>query len=366
MIRGAFALVLSSVMPLAAQSPIYPSATGAVGVELRTNSFGEGIRLSRASQVAFPMIAGVPLGRRLFVDVTTSYAITDLESVDGIKAHLEGFTDTRVRAAYTVGRDAGVFSLEINLPTGEEKVSSLELTLLRSIAQNFLPFPVTNYGMGAGLTGAFAAARRMGPWTIGAAAALRYVSGYSPFVDVNARYTPGVEGRVRIGVRRLLGQNTSMSAGFTFSTVGDDQFAGVQSFTYNPGNRYIGELALAHNVGRSTVRLFTWGYWRSQGDSSGITVERAQERVLYGGAVWSVPVSSRITLHPGIDARGWQTADDASGWFGALSLGGRMRLSTRLTVAPTVRFERGRITVAQGVSSTLTGLAGSVYLRVVR
>ncbi len=359
-------LSLWCAAPVAAQSPIYPTASGTVGVEMRANDFGAGVRLARATQVAFPIMGGVPLGRRFFLDVTSSYAVTSLQSVDGISADLRGFTDTRVRAAYTFGRDAGVVSFEINLPTGAEQVPSDEMPLLRSIAQNFLPFPVTSYGVGAGVTGAVSTARRVGAWTVGVAGAMRYVSSYAPFVDLHGRYAPGIEGRVRLGVRRVIGLNTSLTAGFTVSTFGSDEFTTDQSFTYSPGNRYIGELGVAHSVGRSTLRAFSWGYWRQQGDSSGTAIAQAKERVLYGGAIWSLPLSSRVVLDPGFEARTWRTVDGASGWFGGVNGAARIRVNRQLTVAPTVRFERGHIVVADGVSSGFSGLAGSFYVRVVR
>jgi len=192
-------LGMTVAAPVQGQSPIYPVRQGAIGLETRSLAFSDGIRLSDASQVALRLIGGVPVGRRLFVDASTAYAFTSISSVDGIVVDERGPTDTQVRAAYTLGRDDAVISLKVDVPTGEERVPAEQVPLLRAMAQNFLPFPVSTYGAGAGVTLGGSMARRFGDWSLGAAASFRYVASYSPVSDVDNTYAPGVEGRLRVG-----------------------------------------------------------------------------------------------------------------------------------------------------------------------
>lgn len=358
------ALVLAS--PVLAQSPIYPVAQGAVGVETRGIGFSEGIRLSDASQTAFRLLGGVPIGRRLFVDVGTAYAITHLASDDGARVDESGPTDTHVRAAYTLGRDAAVFSLQLDLPTGEEQVLSEEVPLLRVMAQNFLPFPVSTYGAGMGLRGAASFARQVAGWSLGAAASVRFVSAYSPFSDIDNEYAPGLEGQLRVGARRRIGYSSSVLVGFTVSTFGTDELTGVQQFSYRSGNRYIAEASVSREFGRSTLRTFGWLFWRSADDSSGVAVEKSRERILYGGASWSLPVMDRVVVDPGIDARTWRSENGGSGRLLGLALTGRVRLTPRITIAPSLRFERGALEVADGRGVDFTGLSGSLLVWVRR
>ncbi len=364
MIRRALALVGAAPTLLAAQSPIYPSATGGIGPEVRFVAFQQGIGLSRAAQTVVRLFGGVPVGPRLFLDVGSNLAVTQLDASDGTRVTLNGLTDTQVRASYTVGRDRVVASLLFNVPTGTEQVSSEQLPLVRSIAQNFLPFPVSSYGSGAGLTSAVAVAQQLGSWSLGLAGSVRYLASYSPFADVTDRYAPGLESRLRLGVRRALGRSMGLVGGVTVSTFGADEFSGVQNYTYRPGNRLVVEAAISRQIGRSTARLFGWGFFRASGDSSGATVLKAREHIWYGGTNWTVPVSGRLSLDPGLDARSWRAADGASGQLAALSVGARLPLASGLLLASTARLERGTIALAEGVSAAFTGLGVTVFLRV--
>jgi hypothetical protein len=360
----ALALVCAVPAVLAAQSPLYPSATGGLGPEIRIVSFEPGIGLKRAAQSVVRLFGGVPLGRRLFLDLGSDLAITRLEASDGTRVSLNGLTDTQVRASYTVGRDQVVASLLLNVPTGTEQVQSDQLPLVRSIAQNFLPFPVSSYGSGLGLTGALAVAQRLGSWSLGAAGSMRYLASYSPFADIDSRYAPGLESRIRLGVRRSLGPTASVMAGVTLSSFGADEFSGVQNYTYRPGQRVVVETALSRQIGRSTARLFGWAFFRAAGDSSGVVVAKAREHIWYGGANATVPLVGRLSVDPGLDGRSWLAADGAHGRLAALSLGARMPLGSRLLLASTARVERGTITLAEGAWAGFTAVGLSVFLRV--
>lgn len=359
-------LTLLAAVPsvLAAQSGIYPAAFGVTGPELRSVSYGGGLALSDAAQVVFRAFGGLPLTARLYWDMAANYAATRLRGADGSRVDLEGPTDTQVRATYTLGRNRAVLSLLVNVPTGEEHVASADLALLRIIAKNFLPFPVSSYGAGLGVTGGATFAQAFGQWTVGLAGSLRYLARYSPFADLDTRYRPGLESRVRIGVRRPLGDYTSATAGFTFSTFGADDFSGAQNFSYRPGNRYVGELLVARQVRRSTVRVFGWAFFRSGADSSGAPVPRAREHIIYGGTNWSLPLGRRASVEPALDARTWRAADGAKGTLVAASAGARLFLAQNLTLASSLRLETGNLHESQAAGASFVGVAASAFLRV--
>lgn len=356
-------VVVAAPAALAAQSPIYPSATGGAGPDVLVVSFGQGIGLANASQTVFRVFGGVPVGRRLFVDASGNYALTALRASDGTRVDLSGLTDTQLRASYTVGRDRLVTSLLLNVPTGAERVTTDQVPLLRSIAQNFLPFPVSTYGAGAGITGAVALAQQLGAWTVGAAGSVRYLASYSPYADVNDTYAPGLESRIRLGARRMFGERTSATIGLTFSTFGADDFSGVQNYTYRPGDRVVLEGAISRQLGRTTARLSGWGFFRAAGDSSGTGVIKAREHIVYGGLTWTVPVGARLRLSPGVDARGWRAADGASGELAELSVDARLGVGARCALASSVRLETGTLRLAPAVTAGFTGVGLTVFLR---
>ncbi|MFQ6046253.1 MAG: hypothetical protein ACE5PT_07830, partial [Gemmatimonadales bacterium] len=193
---------------------------------------------------------------------------------------------------------------------------------------------------------------------------VRYLGRYAPFSDdPGIEYSPGVERRLRLGVRRIIDYQTTATAAFTVGNFGEDELTGGQGFAYQPGNRYIGEISLARQIQRSTVRVFAWGFWRAAGDSAGAMVPRAKERIIYAGCVWSLPVSGLVTLDPGVDVRGWRSDGGGNGQLIAGQFAGRVRLTRSLVLAPTVRVERGDIRLSDTVAGSFSGLTAGVLLR---
>ena len=155
----------------------------------------------------------------------------------------------------------------------------------------------------------------------------------------------------------------SVLGGVTVSTFGADEFTGIQNYSYRPGGRWVVETAFSRQVGRSTARLYGWAFFRAAGDSSGATVVKARERIWYGGTNWTVPVAGHLSFDPGLDARTWRAADGATGSLFALSLGTRWAITSGLRVASTLRGERGRLRLAEGVAADFTGFAATVFVR---
>lgn len=360
-----FVVVVAVAAPLAAQSPIYPAPRGGAGIEWQGYRFERGMLVRRATQTAIPLSAGTPVGRRLFVDVTASYARTTIESYDSNAVALDGLTDTQVRASYTLGRDVAVVSLALNLPTGESRLATEQLSVIRSTAQSFLPFAVSGYGTGWGVTGGAALARRAGEWSLGVAASIRYLGDYVPFSDSSGVYAPGLETRLRLGVLRLLDARTSLRAGVTFSTFGTDDFTGTSPFSYRPGRRLAGELALVRQLGRSTLRLSGWAYFRSSGDSGGLEVLQASENLYHASGRWELPVARRLTLATEFETRIWRPATLSGGeLYGA-------QAEAWLAVAPNVSAGAG-LRAGTGWMETdlgrarFQGLGATIHVRIGR
>lgn len=370
MMRAAFTLLMLLAAPAVAQIPVDRVASGGTGVEVRTAVFERGIRLHRATQVVVPVMAEVPITRRVSIDVGANYVSTQLSTFDGLMTDVAAFTDARLRAVYEAVPNALVVSLAANLPTGKSQIDDSQLAVVRSIAQNFFPFPVSSYGAGFGVTGAVAGARRFGEWNVGVAASARYLGTYEPLADVPAEYSPGVEGRIRLAAQRAVGDRTRVQTAFTFSTFGTDAFVAPSttsaSFEYRPGNRYIGELGVLHQVGRSTIRGIGWAMFRAAGSSVGAVGSESSESLYFGGVGWSVPVSSRASLEPGIDARFGRSADGERVRLVGLRVRSAIRPASRVSLVGSVRMERGSIRVVGLGEAGVWGFRTSAFLRVRR
>lgn len=367
---GLLLATIVSATAAAAQSPIYSSASGGTGVMARSYIFHGATALDHASQFVVPIFAGMPIGRQVFVDVTSNYAFTEVAGSNGVVEQLDGFTDTQLRGTLTLGRDRAVLSLSVNLPTGVATVDPDQLTVVGNTAQTFLPFYVTNYGTGFGATTGLAVAYPFGSWNLGAAGALRYVNGYQPVRGVTGDYQPGVEGRIRVGADRLLGERSRLTLGLTWTNFATDEFTGqlqASDFRYRPGSRFIGEFGLAHQVGRSTVQGYGWAYFRQNGVTTNdtATVESGAENLVHLGVLWMAPLGTKLVLDPGVDLRVWYPDRVYGGYLVALRMGARWRVGEMWTLAPAVGWADGRTTTSAG-RGPVQGWSATLMLRVGR
>ncbi|HET7040493.1 MAG TPA: hypothetical protein VFI13_00675, partial [Gemmatimonadales bacterium] len=210
---------LLAAAPLAAQgNSFYDARSATTGVLFKTYSFGSGAQFEKASQFALPVSMIVPVNERLSFDLGTFYATTSTTTTTGGSHSVTGLTDVQLRGAYTLGRDAAVLSVLVNLPTGV-KFDSADAVSAGAAASNFLLFPVNSYSNGLSVTSGVGLAKRVGEWGIGIAGSLRWTKEYSPYSGdlSDLTYEPGIEGRIRVGADRSLGQ-ARLRFGLTYST----------------------------------------------------------------------------------------------------------------------------------------------------
>ncbi|MFQ5549737.1 MAG: hypothetical protein ACE5FJ_00695, partial [Gemmatimonadales bacterium] len=145
-----------------------------VGIESRGYFFRPGVGLRTVGQWTTPIVVFIPVGSDLALDIGTRWAHTRITTYGGVVNELSGLTDTEVRASYTLGQELAVLSVVASLPTGEGSVTANKLTVLGSVASDFLPVPVPTYGTGATLTGGVAVARSIGAVNIGLGGSARW------------------------------------------------------------------------------------------------------------------------------------------------------------------------------------------------
>lgn len=360
-------LALVVAAPAAAQgNGFYEQTSVTTGVQFKGYTFGDGAQFEKISQFAVPVAVVVPVSRRLSVDVGTFYAMTSTTTATDGQHDISGMTDVQVRGVYTLGRDAAVLSLVVNLPAGI-KLDSADAITAGAAASNFLLFPVNSYNSGLSFTGGAGFAQRVGAWGIGVAGSFRWNAEYQPYVgslsDIN--YEPGFEGRVRIGADRNVGQ-ARLRLGLTWSTFGDDIYSGAgvgAAANYAPGSRFVAEAGYAFPGLGGTVSIYAWDYYRNSGKAEGDDSDNG-ENILTGGVMARMPMGSKTTFEPALEGRYWSfNQGSGGGQVVALAAGLRHRLSEHLSLVPNVRGEFGALDLVGGDSSSLTGIGGSVLLR---
>jgi hypothetical protein len=341
--------------PVEAQENMVSTRSVVTGIQARSYKIEDG---TETRQFAFPLAFAMPLNERLSLDIGAYYAST--ESEDNT---LSGLTDTQIRASYVFGRDALVATLMVNLPTGKTQEFD-QTSTSGAAAANFLSFPVNAYRTGTSVTGGLAAATELGSWNVGVAGSVRMSGEYEPFSDLDTKYSPGTEARVKLGLDRLLG-SSRLTFGLTFSTFGNDNFedlGGGGSGEYQPGNRLIGEMAVGFQAGGGSITGYLWDYYRSDAGGSG-----NKENILTLGASGSWLVGSNMRLEPLVETRFWSPEEGNGKLFG-FGTALHMPLGDRFTLSPSGRFDFGSTQfpdppVSDGSDHNITGWGFSVLLR---
>jgi hypothetical protein len=363
------ALVAAGPVGLAAQGSdaLYARFDALSGWEIRGYNFDPGLSVKSVSQWNVPIVFVAPLGSRLSFDLTTHYTNARIETYGGGGTQsLSGLTDTQLRFLYTASRDHLVGTLSLNLPTGPHSVSTSDFQVAGAIGATYLSFPVANFGTAFGATGGLAYAERAGEWNLGLSGSLRWLGNYTPFSNDSLSYKPGLEGRVRAGADRLLGTQSRVLLGLTVSTFSTDVYAGSSSIVpgwYTPGTRLIGDLGLVRVMGRSTVTLLAWDYYRLAGQSNAGSLLETKENVLNGELRLTYPVSPRVQLEPMVGFRQWSPANYRGGRLYSGGLLTRLGLTDRLSATAAGRYDSGWILAAGRGFATLTGYGASMFLR---
>lgn len=365
--RLALLVLAFGAVPLAGQSAaLYTRWNTLTGFEFQHYSFKDSLgtnNVTAASQWSIPLVVVAPIGRRMSLDVTTHLAHNSV-SGDSTRT-FTGLTDTQLRLLYTLGRDRAVASLSLNLPTGKRSFSTSEFTVSSSMSSPFLSFPVSSLGTGFGVTGGLAYTVPTGGWNFGFAGAVRYASSYRPFSDQPLTFNPGLEGRLRIGADRIIGQRSRLLVGATYSTFSTDQFSGsgIVNGWFNPGPRFIVDAGYAYSAGRTTFGFAAWNYYRAAGSDGAGPSTDAKENVFNVELRVGQQLSPRLVLEPLLGFRQWNPDAVRGGRLYTFGLNARVGISDRVSGQAMARLAPGWVYDPGNGHIDLTATGISVFLR---
>jgi hypothetical protein len=339
------------------------------GFEFQRYGFSDSVGangVTSVSQWSIPFVVVAPIGRQMSVDLTTHIAHN---SVTGSTTQTyTGLTDTQLRLLYTLGRDRAVASLSINLPTGKHSFPTSEFAVSSSMSSPYLSFPVSSLGTGFAVTGGLAYAIPTGGWNLGFAGSVRYASSYEPFSDQPVTYSPGLEGRLRLGADRLIGQRARLLLGATFSTFSTDQFSGsgLVSGWFNPGPRFIGDVGYSYTWGRTTLGLGIWDFYRAAGSDGSSPSVDTKENVFNAELRVGHQLSPRLVLEPLVAFRQWSPGSVSGGRLFTFGANARIGLNDQFSATASARFGPGWVydpTPGRSGKTDLTATGVSVLVR---
>lgn len=326
----------------------HPSAL--VGAEFRSMSFGAALGVKSVREFVVPIGLVFPVSSRLTIDAGTNVVSAQRTDSAGGSVKLSGVTDVVVRGALQLKPDVAVFTVSVNLPTGHRTLGSNQIGLASALATDLVPFPVTNFGSGFGVTTGLALAAPVGPWALGIAGSYRYTGSYQPLLDTSLTLTPGGEIRVRVGADRIVGQGR-VSLGVTYSTFSSDEFGGPR----RPGKRVIPQVSWSLPLGNNSLALYAWDLYRGAG-----TIDTVSSNTITAGAQLALH-SGRNLFRPQIEYR--QSSGLISGRLIGVAARYQIAAGERLSVVPGARFDVGSMKTDTGASASLMGFSASLMMR---
>lgn len=309
------------------------------------------------SELAIPLAFVMPIGRRFTVDLATAYANARVKGDGGtFQSSIDGITDTQMRGNFTIGADAIVLTLGVNIPTGQATVDSAQRLAAGNIGNDFFAFPISNMGTGLAGTGGIAVARPMGNWNVGFGGSVRRSARYEPGLEDDAgtqvKYLPGDEYRARLGVDRPIGAGR-VALGLTYSAFGDDA---AGTFTYSTGDRWVAQGAYNTPLRGTDFHLSAWNLRRLPGQqANGVTTPPENIANLAMSLAWRFGGAS---LEPNMELRHWSRDGDRAGQLAMLGLRTRLNVG-EVGAIPSASYAVGNLTLPNTTGSRGETVAGA-------
>jgi hypothetical protein len=352
------ALLVSIAVPLAAQDP--SSTAIIVDPQYVSYQLGTGSTARSITQLGIPFAVIVPFSDRFNIDISSSYANSQVKVPGAATSTITGLTDAQVRGNLTLGDNAAVVTIGVNLPSGQYKVPDGQQAAAGGIANDFLIYPVTSMGNGLAATGGIGFARALGDWNIGVGASFRYSSAFDAYQVQTAvlRFTPGNEARLRVGLDRPVGDG-SFNVSVTYSKFGKDQ---ANETAITTGDRALAQSALAIPIGGGRdLLLSAWDLYRGAGGQVDTASTSPWENVANAGVAigWQ---TGGLYIQPNIEERDWNVNGNKAGLL--TNVGVRLRFDwAGLSVNPSATYSFGSLYTVGQPATDLTGFKASLLIR---
>lgn len=352
------ALFLCAAAPLAAQDP---SSTAVIlDPQFVSYQLGTGATARTISQLGVPFAVIVPFSDRFNLDISSSYANSQVKVPGAATSSITGLTDAQVRGNLMLGDNAAVITIGVNLPSGQYKVLEGQQAAAGGIGNDFLIYPVTSMGSGLAATGGVGFAQTIGAWNLGVGASFRYSSAFDAYQvqQTVLRFTPGNEARLRVGLDRPVGDG-SFNISVTYSKFGSDQ-ANEQAIT--TGDRALAQAAYAIPLGTGKDLLLSgWDLYRGAGGQLDSTQTSPWENVGNAGVALGFQMGG-LYIQPNVEERVWNVDGNKAGLL--TNAGVRLRFDVAgLSVNPSATYSFGTLYNPGAPETDLTGFKAALLIR---
>lgn len=358
MTRSLLAAALVAALPAAVHAQGPGDAAILVAPHFASYDIGTGAAKYSISQTALPIVVTMPFTQRFSVDLTTAFASAKVTRGDTTSSSISGLTDTQIRANYAMAERNVVFTLGLNLPTGQYTIPEDQTEAAGQIGNDFLNFPISAMGNGLAGTGGVAYARELGAWNFGAGASFRKSTEFAAY-DVSGtdlRFQPADEMRLSLGLDRPV-RDGQVQFGLSYSAFGDDA---ADSTTYSTGDRLILSGSWSFPVKSTTVFLSGWNLYRMAGQQFAGDAPPENVANVSGGVSFQ---AGPALVQPNVEIRLWQVDGIKAG--NLFNTGVRVRLSAgKFSFYPQVGYSAGNLyDISSGAGTAVKGLRSSLTVR---
>lgn len=317
------------------------------GIDYLGYDFDAGLNADAAQLFMVPLAVRIPVNQNLRFDIFSAWADGRVEQ-GNTTLQLTGLVDTSIKGSWQATPWAMV-SFGVNLPTGNSAHDSEEAIVASVLSNDLLGFREATWGTGLALTSSVAAARKVGSWGFGVAAAYAARSGFEPTEAdpgapaIDLTYQPGNEVRIRGGLDRNFG-NSTLTLGATLINYAEDKVSddlGDNRNLFQAGSRIRFDGTYAFRAGAGVWTIYAADLIRQNGDLRVAVVDdtniivgdeillTAKQNLIVAGFMGTVGLGSGFVFRPHVDFKN-QSREEAdgnkagSGWI--LAAGGDIPL----------------------------------------
>ena len=352
--------MLAATLPLSLGAQGLQETAVIASPQMAQYTFTAGALKQTVSQFSIPLVVLLPFSERFNVDIATAFATSDFKQGGTSSSKISGLTDTQIRANFSLGSDLLVFTVGMNIPSGQYLIPVEQVAAAGQIGNDFLGYPISSMGNGFAGTGGIAFARALGTWNLGAGGSFRKSAEFDFFQRDSVgpyRFEPADEIRMRFSLDRPVGDG-EVSLGVSYSAFGED-FA--DTTTYSTGDRITLTGGWSFPVRSATMFISGWNLFRLEGKQVGGDAPKENVSSLNLGVSFN---AGDVLIQPNIEARLWQVATVRAGQL--VNIGTRMRFSAgAFSLYPAAAYSIGKTYVPEtgAAQYDVSGFRGSLTIR---
>jgi hypothetical protein len=361
-ISGSTLLVLSVLASAGAAQSVTSVRMSSI---YESYSYDNGLPFDKINQFSTPLAISVDFGRLGTLAISTGFTQVKLNVTDNVLGDqdVSGVIDSDVRWTFEVvpGRLYAIASGTI--PTGINRVSSDELSILGVLASDVVGFAAPSIGTGGNVGGGFVAAVPVGSWALGVGGTYRAPLRYRPIDGNQSKLSPGAEIRVRAGLEGSVGARTYVRMAAVLASRQNDRFGGDSQ---SVGNRAIGYISVNQGMGNMTATGYVFDVFRSDPQAQ-VAVMLPRGNLLALGGRLEIPVNPQTSVVPNLEYRLSHTAasiTDTNLRRNGGSVRGSMSVRRRMSSSFGVVAEGSYLTgsIEQNQTIGMTGFRGALHL----